>query len=88
MKALLETLEPLLRAIVDAEIAAGNEVIQADASWPRQGHLCVHLKTRFKLRHKVQEPIRYFEDRDPHGPVAEYVHGTSKQSVMCSLHPL
>ena len=80
------TLAQELRDIVLAEIAAGNAISQVDAIWPRPGALCVQMKRRFILNHRADGSIQYVEDQDPHGPVGEYVHTQSGQSVLCSLH--
>nr|AAX14927.1 ORF90 [Xanthomonas perforans] len=80
------TLAQELKDIVLAEIWAGNVISQVDAIWPRPGALCVQLKHRFVLKHRADGLIQYAEDNDPHGPVAEYVHTQSGQSVLCSLH--
>lgn len=86
MNELLKLLEPELRSILDSELEAGNLISQVDTLWPRPGAICVQLKNRFKVSHRVDGyVVRFWEDRDPHGPVAEYVHTTSGNSLLCSL---
>ena len=80
-----EILAPELKDIVFAEVSAGNSISQVDSLWPRPGALCVQLSRRFLIRHRITNTVRYVEDTDPHGPMAEYVHVESGQSVLCSL---
>ena len=87
MDELLSSLEPELASILEAEISLGNTISQADRVWPRPGSICVQLRNRFKATHKIDgEAVRYVEDNDPHGPVAEYVYVASGNSLLCSLH--
>ena len=80
-----EILAKELKDIVLAETSAGNSICQVDSLWPRPGAVCVQLSHRFLVKHCTTDVVRYVEDTDPHGPLAEYVHVESGQSVLCSL---
>ena len=87
MQDLVNLLEPELGSILRSELAAGNRITQADRVWPRPGSICVMLSDTFKLSHAVDgKTVEYVEDKDPHGPVAEYVFVSSGNSILCSLH--
>jgi hypothetical protein len=87
MQNLVNLLEPELISILDSELAAGNRITQADRVWPRPGSICVTLSEMFMSPHAVDGKIVTFvEDKDPHGPVAEYVFVSSGNSILCSLH--
>jgi DNA-binding HxlR family transcriptional regulator len=85
---LIDLLEPALAEIVKVEITAGNQVIQADRRWPCPGKINIHFRRRFMVVHPVNGiTVLYHEDKDPHGPFAEYVCLSSGNSLVCSLFP-
>lgn len=70
--ALLNTrLHPALQAIVAAEVASGNRVMDAGADWPDAGSVHVTLAKRFDDRHASTEAI-FSPCDDPHYWHADY----------------
>jgi hypothetical protein len=67
---------PELHAIVQLELARGNQLSQAPelANWPEAGSVFASLKQDFKMRkNEVPETVRYLICNDPHyGWYGEY----------------
>lgn len=72
-RAALAALHPALTAMVDAEVAAGNEVTETGTGWPEPGSVFVRLAEPFKvIPPRLPEGVTYFEPNDPHWWKAEY----------------
>ncbi|HLU40546.1 MAG TPA: GNAT family N-acetyltransferase [Planctomycetota bacterium] len=78
----LARLVPALKAIVDAELAAGNEVVETSTDWPEPGSILVRLRRPFCVAHGTPEGVRYAELNDPHWWKAEYATGSPRQFVV------
>lgn len=69
----LAKLHPALKAILDAEREAGNEVAETSVGWPDAGSVFVRLKHPFRAaRGVLPEGVRFAEIDDPHWWKAEY----------------
>ena len=74
---LLERFEPELKKLLDAELAAGNEVVETGGGWPEKNSVFVMLKEPFKVKHEHRPAgMTYTEPNDPHWWKADYgYHG-------------
>lgn len=69
----LAVLHPSLRAILEAELAAGNEVAETSTGWPDPDSVFVRLRNAFRSRATpLPEGVEYQELNDPHWWKAEY----------------
>lgn len=69
----LDVLHPSLRAILEAELAAGNEVVETSTGWPDPDSVFVRLRHPFRARPAaLPEGVGYHESNDPHWWKAEY----------------
>jgi len=79
------TVHPDILAIVQSELALGNEVSSV-GNWPHAGRANVCLKYKFKGLYQGMSPdVGYAEDHDPHGPFAQYFHKNAGDAVLCSI---
>ena len=66
-------LHPALRAILDAELAAGNEVAETGGGWPDPDSVFVRLRDPFRTKPSPLPPnVVYTEPNDPHWWKADY----------------
>jgi hypothetical protein len=70
---------PELRAILDAELAAGNSIAEVAEAWG----LGVLLVLPFRLTHAVSDRITFRPVNDPHYWLAEYNCAEPKQFIAC-----
>jgi len=77
----LGRLHPALKAILDAERAAGNEIAETSLGWPDAGSVFVRLRHPFRVAHAVPEGIRFAEPDDPHWWKAEYASESPRHIV-------
>lgn len=69
----LARLHPALRAILDAELAAGNEVAETGGGWPDADSVFVRLRDPFRTRpDPLPAGVVYTEPNDPHWWRADY----------------
>ena len=69
----LARLHPALRAILDAELAAGNEVTETGGGWPDADSVFVRLREPFRTKPDPLPPgVTYTEPNDPHWWRADY----------------
>lgn len=69
----LAVLHPSLRAILEAELTAGNEVAETSSGWPDPDSVFVRLRHAFRSRPaQLPEDVEYAELNDPHWWKAEY----------------
>lgn len=63
----LARLHPALRALLEAELAAGNAVLETGSGWPDADSVFVRLRDPFRARPAaLPEGLRYTEPNDPH----------------------
>ena len=69
----LARLHPALRTILDAELAAGNEVAETGGGWPDADSVFVRLREPFRTKPDALPPgVIYTEPNDPHWWRADY----------------
>jgi RimJ/RimL family protein N-acetyltransferase len=69
----LARLHPSLRRILDAELAAGNEVAETGGGWPDSDSVFVRLHEPFRTKPDPLPPgVIYTEPNDPHWWRADY----------------
>ena len=67
---------PALRAMLDAELAAGNVVREVGREFPERGSILVQLRHPFKARPAVLPPgVEHAAVNDPHWWMDEYRAG-------------
>jgi hypothetical protein len=77
---------PELRAIVDAELAVGNEICESTVGWQTDGAVWVKLRYPFRTQPADLAPGVVLEEiNDPHHWKAEYRHTPSRHSVACGF---
>lgn len=69
--ALLHHLPPALQFILDAELKAGNKVMDVMSDYPDPGSICVTMQHRFKRRYKTGG-VQFNLTNDPHYWYADY----------------
>jgi ribosomal-protein-alanine N-acetyltransferase len=69
----LEKLHPSLKKILQAELSAGNEVVETGGGWPDRDSVFVRLRDAFRTdRSQLPEGVQYLELNDPHWWKAEF----------------
>lgn len=69
----LDKLHPELMALVQRELAAGNEIVETGQGWPEPDSVFVRLRHPFTTRAtEVPPTVTYQELNDPHWWKAEY----------------
>ena len=86
-EAVLSKLDPALRAILDAELAAGNKISDvSERAWPMENGITVSLVKRFAIRIETLPPtVSYFELNDPHYWKAEIKSLERPQLLICGF---
>jgi hypothetical protein len=80
----LDGLNPDLKPILEAEIAAGNEVAGASAGWPKPDSILVTMKRPFISKHeKLSANVEYREVKDPHYWKVEYATLNPVHLIIC-----
>lgn len=80
----LAKLHPGLRAILDAERALGNEILETSVGWPEPGSVFVRLRHPFRApRRDLPQGIRFTEVNDPHWWTAEYATDAPRHVLAC-----
>jgi RimJ/RimL family protein N-acetyltransferase len=80
----LARLHPGLRRILDAELRAGNEVVESRAGWPDADSVFVRLRHPFRAAPPaVPAGLRYAELDDPHWWKAEYRSDSPRHILAC-----
>lgn len=80
----LGRLHPGLRALLQAELAAGNEIAESGAGWPEPDSLFVRLKHPFRVAPAgLPAGIRYARIDDPHWWEAEYSSESPRHILAC-----
>ena len=80
----LSCFSPELKFVLEAEIAAGNAVVETHEDWPNKGSIFVMLGSPF-ITTPSQLPggVTYRDVDDPHYWKAEYVHEPSAHILAC-----
>ena len=80
----LADLHPDLKAILQEEIAAGNEVLETGRGWPDPDSVFVRLKDPFAPRLSPVPPgVTYSEPNDPHWWKADYTTISPRHTLAC-----
>ena len=80
----LAKLHPDLRAILDAELAAGNEVLETGGGWPDADNVFVRLRDPFRTKPAVlPDGVVYTEPNDPHWWKADYTSRAPRHTLAC-----
>jgi RimJ/RimL family protein N-acetyltransferase len=80
----LEALHPDLRAILDAELAAGNSVLETGAGWPDGDSVFVRLREPFRTKPSpLPDGVTYTEPNDPHWWKADYSSKSPRHVLAC-----
>ena len=81
---LLARLCPELRILLDAELAAGNRVVETFGGWPVAGAVFVMLAEPFRKRSvTLPADVVFREINDPHWWKAEYDHEPTHHVLAC-----
>jgi hypothetical protein len=82
----VEQLCPELRVLLDAELAAGNAVVDCRAGLYGPEAVLVLLKSEFRACPIVPPPgVEYRAVNDPHWWKAEYFHAATKHCLACGF---
>ena len=80
----LAALHPDLRVILDAELAAGNEVVETGGGWPDADSLFVRLRDPFRTTpSRLPDGVVYTEPNDPHWWKADYTSRSPRHTLAC-----
>ncbi len=80
----LAKLHPALRTILDAELAAGNEVLETGGGWPDPESVFVRLREPFRTTPSPIPPgVVYTEPNDPHWWKADYSSESPRHILAC-----
>ena len=80
----LAALHPALRAILEAELAAGNEIAETGGGWPDPDSVFVRLRHEFRTRHEpLPAGLTYTEPNDPHWWKADYSSQSPRHVLAC-----
>src|SRR5574338_415851 len=80
----LAALHPDLRAILEAELAAGNEVAETGGGWPDPDSVFVRLRDPFRTRPaSLPAGLVYTEPNDPHWWQADYSSRSPRHILAC-----
>jgi RimJ/RimL family protein N-acetyltransferase len=80
----LASLHPDLRVILDAELAAGNSVVETGAGWPDTDSVFVRLREPFRTKpSRLPAGVTYTEPNDPHWWKADYSSTAPRHVLAC-----
>jgi hypothetical protein len=79
----LNLLCPELRQVFDAEIAAGNRVVETRESWPNKGGLFVLLRDPFHSDSALADAVLFYTEWTPRDWKSHFCHLESKQILAC-----
>jgi RimJ/RimL family protein N-acetyltransferase len=80
----LELLHRDLRTILDAEIAAGNSVVETGAGWPDADSVFVRLREPFRTKPcPLPDGVTYTEPDGPHWWKADYSSASPRHVLAC-----
>ena len=85
-KSHIEALSSEMKKILDAELAAGNEICETHKGWGSPDHICVFLKYPFMASVEYDKSkVRYVDIDDRHYWKAEYDDMTAHQTIACDF---
>jgi hypothetical protein len=78
---------PELKLLLDAELRAGNTVVETSTGWPKPQSILVMLAEPFKAPPTLKLPngIVYNDVNDPHWWKADYFHEASGHALACRM---
>ncbi|WP_442510071.1 hypothetical protein SH528x_001677 [Novipirellula sp. SH528] len=81
----IDELNAELRRLLDAELSAGNVVVETWRGWPSAKTVAVALRCPFRVPAKdaVPDSVVFRDVDDPHYWKAEYVHSDSEHMIVC-----
>lgn len=79
------TMAPALQSILEAELMAGNTVVEVSC-WPPKCTLLVILGHEFKTTVHVSDNVTFHEINDPHYWKAEYRYGGGTEVLACKFN--
>jgi GNAT superfamily N-acetyltransferase len=80
----IAALHPDLRAILDAELAAGNEVVESGGGWPDDDSVFIRLRDPFRTTpFPLPDGVVYTEPKDPHWWKADYSSRSPRHILAC-----
>lgn len=75
---------PELRVLLDAELAAGNQIVETSRGWPKPTSIFVLLASPFKpAPGTLLDGVTYLVVNDPHWWKAEYHHSPTGHVLGC-----
>lgn len=74
---------PQLKAILDAELDAGNLIFEASRGWPQKESIFVGLAEPFKKQHAVSKGVSFENTNDPHYWKAAYIFDDPRHILVC-----
>jgi|SRR6516164_3673331 hypothetical protein len=80
----LQGLCPELRILLDAELTAGNRVVETGEGWPNPSSILVMLALPFRCTpSSLPRGVEYLEVNDTHWWKAEYHHLPTSHLLAC-----
>ena len=79
----MNDLHPPLRALLDAELEAGNHVIDGSRDWPDPGSILITLEVPFHGEYSTAGGVVHNTDVDPHYWHADYTCGRPVHILAC-----
>jgi RimJ/RimL family protein N-acetyltransferase len=80
----LTALHPALRTILQAELAAGNEIVETGGGWPDRDSVFVRMRHPFRTRPMpLPDGVAYNELNDPHWWKAEFTSRSPRHILAC-----
>ncbi len=77
---------PELKRLLDAELAAGNKIVETSTGWPKPSTILVMLAQPFKaIPLKLPKGIIYNDVNDPHWWKADYFHESTGHALACRM---
>lgn len=80
----IDIFSPVLKTILEAEIHAGNEVVETSAGWPKPESVMIFLKQPF-AEYYVIENIAFRSVDDIHYWKAEYFDRATQHVLACKF---
>lgn len=75
-----------LKPLLEAELAAGNSVVDTWAGWPRRDSLYIQLGSPFKAQPEILPPsVRFVAVDDPHYWKSELVCDRTHHAIACGF---
>jgi len=75
---------PALRTILDAELAAGNEIAETGGGWPDPDSVFIRLRDPFRTKPMpLPTGVAYTEPNDPHWWKADYSSQSPRHILAC-----